>query len=539
MSISWLFPNNRIKEELRSQRAQYLRLIENIPEVVWRATEDGDAIFISQRIQELFGYTAEEVLRQGSQLWFGRMHPEDRDTVKCAYAELFRTGRKFDVQYRIQHRDGRWMWWHDRSNLVEHDSFGGRYADGILSDVTHVKSLEDRVRQSQKLEAIGQLAGGIAHDFNNLLQVISGYAELLEARPENDLKAREHTNKIKGAASRARSLTEQLLGFSRRQLQQVVTLDLNDIVFSFETMLRRALGESVELTLHHASSPAWIRADQSQIEQILMNLVLNAREAMPHGGKLAIDISHVAADDLNDGSHTGIPRGEYVLLAVSDTGMGMDAKSLARAFEPFYTTKPGKTRGLGLATVYGVVKQSGGEILATSQPAMGTCFRIYLPSIAPASTNPNERSVGSRMHAGETTILIAEDEPAVRDLACAFLECFGYRVYCASNASAALEFADSFDGSIHLLLTDMVMPGCSGSELAQKLGARLPGLKVLYMTGYTDDKLLRLELQGCRASVLRKPFNKEQLAAAVQTTINGLTFMETNSHFLEPASAQP
>lgn len=488
----------------------------------------------------MFGYTPEEVLRQGSSLWFGRMHPEDRERVRNAYAELFQTGRKFDVQYRIQHREGRWMWWHDRAELVEHDSLGSRYADGLLSDVTHVKSLEDQLQHSQKMEAIGQLAGGIAHDFNNLLQVISGYSELLEGSVERDSKAREHTNKIKGAAARAKSLTEQLLGFSRRQLQHVVTLDLNDVVFQFEATLRRALPESINLTLRRSAAAAWIRADEAQLKQILINLAGNAGDAMPDGGKLVIEISHELVDDAYVRARPGLALGEYVLVTVSDTGMGMDAETLSRAFEPFFTTKQGKTRGLGLATVYGIVKQSGGEIFADSEPGMGACFRMYLPVAVQESRKPVLISDDSFIHPPKgTTILVAEDEPAVRDLTCAFLQDLGYCVHCASSGDQAMEFADRFIGLIHLLLTDMVMPGCSGSELAQQLGAQLPGLKVLYMTGYSDDQLLRRQLEGCEASILRKPFTQHQLASAVQTAINGLTFEQTNSHYLQPAVAQP
>ena len=533
MSVSWLFSNNRMKEELRCQRAQYRHLIQNIPEVVWRATKDGDAVFISERIIEVFGYTPDEVLRGGSLLWLGRMHPEDRDRVLQRYAALFSAGEKFDVQYRIQHRDGHWMWWHDRAELIVDRTSGHKYADGLLSDITRMKELEAHVQHAQKMEAVGQLAGGIAHDFNNLLQVISGYADLLEESIDKPAKAREHTARIKGAASRAKSLTEQLLGFSRKQLQQVTVLNLNEVLSQSDAILRHILGEKVEMVLRLSVSPAWINADRTQIEQILMNMTLNARDAMPAGGSLVIETGHIMVDERYIEEHTGLASGEYVLLSVRDTGMGMDANTLARVFEPFFTTKgTGKGRGLGLATVYGIVKQSGGEILPTSEPGQGTCFRIYLRTAA-ARTGTVNNEISRNLQVGAETILVAEDEPEVRELACILLERLGYQVHRACDAQAALEFAGHFGGCIHLLLTDMVMPGFSGTELAQKLAACVPEIRVLYMTGYTDDKLLRDQLEASHASILRKPFTKDQLASAVQKAIEGPSFAQIQS----PASS--
>ena len=529
MTVSWFFFNDGMREELRSQRAQYRHLIQNIPEVVWRATEEGNAVFISERIAEVFGYTPDEVLHRGSRLWFGRMHPEDRDRVMHSYAELFRIGEKFDVQYRIQHRDGRWMWWHDRAQLAIDGAYGEKYANGLLSDITHVKELEVYLHQSQKMEAIGQLAGGIAHDFNNLLQVITGYAELFESCIEQGSRARQHMAKIKGAADRAKSLTEQLLGFSWKQLQQLTVLNLNEAVSQFEPILRRTLGAKVELVLRLSVAPAWIMGDHVQIQQILVNTALNARDAMPDGGDLVVETGHIAINEAYMGKHTKLASGDYVLLSITDTGTGMDAQALSHIFEPFFTTKAkGAGRGLGLATVYGIVKQTGGEILVNSEPGHGTCFRIYLPAAAHSREHVPSYPEVENVKSGAETILLAEDEPGVRDLACILLENLGYRVHSAPDAPAALDFAAHFDGSIHLLLTDMVMPGCSGTELAHKLGMRLPRIKVLYMSGYTEDKLLRRHLQGSQASILRKPFTKDQLALAVQKAIDGPSFAEVN-----------
>jgi two-component system, cell cycle sensor histidine kinase and response regulator CckA len=533
MTISWLFLNNQIKEELRTQRAQYAHLVENIPEVVWRANKEGDALFISERITDVFGYAPEDVLHQGAKLWFGRMHPEDRDSVTSAYAELFRTGKKFDIQYRIQHRDGHWMWWHDRAELVSDSALATSYADGILSDITRVKELQAQLQQAQKMEAIGQLAGGIAHDFNNLLQIIGGHAELLEEFA--DLRSREHTAKIRSAADRARSLTEQLLGFSRKQLQHMIVLNLNETVCSLETVLRRTVGEKVELLLQLSPVPIRMKGDSAQMEQILTQIALNARDAMPEGGKLLIETALITVEETGRSPH--LPRGEYALLSATDNGCGMDSTTLSRIFEPFFSTKTvGRGRGLGLATVYGIVKQSGGEIIAISEPGHGTCFRIYLPSIA----DVQESETGTRCEfranvEGPETILVTEDEAGVRELARAILERLGYRVYSAANANAALDFAAGFAGTIHLLLTDIVMPGCSGSELAQQLGSRFPTIKVLYMTGYADDKLLHSHLAGSHASILRKPFTRDQLAGAVQKAMTGPSFEQITGTLCSPS----
>jgi signal transduction histidine kinase len=268
------------------------------------------------------------------------------------------------------------MWWHDRAQLAIDGAYGEKYANGLLSDITHVKELEVYLHQSQKMEAIGQLAGGIAHDFNNLLQVITGYAELVESCIEQGSRARQHMAKIKGAADRAKSLTEQLLGFSWKQLQQLTVLNLNEAVSQFEPILRRTLGAKVELVLRLSVAPAWIMGDHVQIQQILVNTALNARDAMPDGGDLVVETGHIAINEAYMGKHTKLASGDYVLLSITDTGTGMDAQALSHIFEPFFTTKAkGAGRGLGLATVYGIVKQTGGEILVNSEPGPGTCFR--------------------------------------------------------------------------------------------------------------------------------------------------------------------
>src|SRR6185312_2668393 len=296
-------------------------------------------------------------------------------------------------------------------------------------------------------------------------------------------------------------------------LQHVAVLDLNETVSRNEARLASLLGRRIHLEVHLSVAPLWIKADAAQMEQVLMNLVLNAQDAMPEGGNLIIETARFDGDKGPTATTGGVSPGEYVSLSVVDTGMGMDASTLSRVFEPFFTSKaPGK--GLGLATVYGIIKQSGGDVLAKSEPGKGSSFHVFLPA---AKQEEGQRTVASvRRHSPEKrTILLTEDEPEVRDVTSVFLEKVGYRVHCAGDGQAALDFADRFAGNIHLLLTDMVMPGCSGTELAAKLCSKLPGMKVLYMTGYSNDRILRHQLQGSQVAILRKPFTRDQLISAV------------------------
>jgi two-component system cell cycle sensor histidine kinase/response regulator CckA len=512
------------EEVLRSREAQYRRLIENIPEVAWRADEQGNAVFVSEKMTTLFGYTPEENLRDGALLWFGRMHPEDRERVKDAYAAMFKDNRPYDVEYRMQHRDGRWMWWHDRAVMIE-EIQGNRYADGLLSDVTEKRELEAQLRQSQKMEAVGQLAGGIAHDFNNLISIIMGHTELLREKVKGNAGLDNHSKSIEQAAKRAASLTQQLLAFSRKQMQQFKVFDLNESITGMNDMLSRVIGENIELRIRLSSSPAAIKSDHGQIEQVLMNLAVNARDAMPEGGKLIVETSRVEVDETYAQQHQGITPGPYVLLAVSDTGEGMDPVTLARIFEPFFTTKErGRGTGLGLATVYGIVKQSGGNISVYSEPDRGSTFLIYLPAQETAPQSEiRECLVETR--GGTETILVVEDEEGLRELTRILLEGLGYHVLEAASAPAALDVALKFDGQIHLLLTDIIMPGTSGPRLAEQLVRSRPSIGVAYMTGYTDEVVIYHKLLESGVQLLRKPFTKRDLATAVRVALDepGLT----------------
>jgi len=391
---------------------------------------------------------------------------------------------------------------------------------GTQRDVTEQRHLEEQFRQSQKMEAVGQLAGGIAHDFNNLLTAILGNTQLLlRELPPGDSK-RGDVEEIRKASERAASLTRQLLAYSRRQMLQPEVLDLNVVVAEMDKMLRRLIGEHIALVAVPTPDLGRVRADPNQIEQVIVNLAVNARDAMPDGGKLTIETANVDLDETFAQAHLGSVPGSYAMLAVTDTGAGMDASVRAHLFEPFFTTKEvGKGTGLGLATVYGIVKQSGGYISVYSEPGRGTSFKIYLPRIeTPAATPPGPQKGGAAR--GSETVLVVEDEPAVLTLSRRALEAQGYVVLAASDAAAALRVVERHGGTIHLLLTDVVMPGLSGRELADRLVAQRPGIRVLYMSGYPGDAVVQHGTLPSGSAFLQKPFSPDGLARKVRDVLD-------------------
>jgi two-component system cell cycle sensor histidine kinase/response regulator CckA len=392
---------------------------------------------------------------------------------------------------------------------------------GITRDVTERIHLEEQLRNAQQLEAIGRLAGGVAHDFNNILSIIMGHGELLLAATGGDDRARNGLEQIRRAADRAASLTQQLLAFSRKQVLQPKVLDLNEAVADVQKMLSRVIGEDIELvaSLHPSLVP--VKADPGQVEQVLMNLAVNARDAMPHGGNLTMETSNVdldvaAARDLE------LVSGRYVMLKVIDSGHGMDVGTLSHVFEPFFTTKPmGKGTGLGLSTVWGIVKQSGGSIQVASEVGRGTAFRIYLPVADGVTGKRREPVAGENVAGGNETILLAEDEPDLRELARIFLEGYGYKVLEAASAEQAIQVASVFSGAIDLLLTDVIMPGMSGRQLAENLLSKSPKTKIVYMTGYTDDMVVQHKVLEPGVKLLQKPFGRVELALKVRSTLDG------------------
>jgi signal transduction histidine kinase/ActR/RegA family two-component response regulator len=381
-----------------------------------------------------------------------------------------------------------------------------------------LRKSEEELRHSQKLEAVGQLAGGVAHDFNNLLTAIIGYAELLDARAGNSALVRQGAEMIRKAGNQAAALTRQLLAFSRKQLLQPRVIDLNTLVVEMERLLRRVLGERYELVTLPEASGSRVRADPSQLEQVIMNLGVNARDAQPQGGSIIIRTSNQTLDTrLANQVSTSLGAGDYVVLTVTDHGEGMDSETKSHIFEPFFTTKgPGKGTGLGLATVYGIVRQSGGAIEVESAPGQGTVFTIYLPQEHAALDEVKPPPPAIEPSRDFETILVVEDEEIVRELVCDVLDQQGYNVLCANGGRAALQMAATHEGKIDLLLTDVIMPQMNGHELAAQLVAQRPELRVLYVSGYSDDDIGSHGVLDDTVALLEKPFSPQALARKVR-----------------------
>jgi signal transduction histidine kinase/CheY-like chemotaxis protein len=394
----------------------------------------------------------------------------------------------------------------------------------FAEDVTERRALEQQLRQSQKMEAVGRLAGGIAHDFNNLLMVILGYSEFLLERLGAEPHLRGPAQEISSAAERASSLTRQLLAFSRKQMLAPRIVNLNDVATENIKMLTRMIGEDVDLVMVPAPNLWPIRADAGQIDQVIMNLAVNARDAMPTGGKLTIETSNVTLDDEYARFHAPLRPGDYVMIAISDTGNGMDSDTQSHIFEPFFTTKGTKGTGLGLSTVYGIVKQSGGYIWVYSEVGRGTTFKIYLPRVAsigePAAQVAAAPVEYRKVEPGTETILLVEDEANLRYLARQYLEKQGYKVIEAADGAVAMQIAVAHEAMIHLLLTDVIMPGMNGRELAQRISEIRPNVKILYMSGYTENVIGHNGMLDAGIRLLQKPFNLRDLKSKVREVLD-------------------
>jgi two-component system, cell cycle sensor histidine kinase and response regulator CckA len=400
------------------------------------------------------------------------------------------------------------------------ESEGRRFYSIVARDITERVRLAEQLRQSQKMEAIGTLTGGIAHDFNNLLTVISGYTEMLLQRAGPDDPSYDLLRQVHRAGGRAADLTRQMLAFSRKQVLQPVLLDLNVLVAELGKLLRRVIGEDITLTTTLAPDLARVKADPGQMEQILMNLMVNARDAMPQGGSLTVETRNVELDATYAARQPEIQPGRYVLLAVSDTGVGMSEEVKARIFEPFFTTKPvGKGTGLGLSTVYGIVKQSGGQIEVYSEPGHGTAFKVYLPRAA-GTTSAAPTGAAVQTPRGAETVLLAEDENSVREITRLVLQSQGYTVLDAGDGGKALELCRSHPGPIHLLATDVVMPQMSGRQLAEAVAGLRPGVRILYLSGYADDAVVRHGVLETGVAFLQKPFTPLTLARKVREVLD-------------------
>ncbi|PYV60902.1 MAG: hybrid sensor histidine kinase/response regulator [Acidobacteria bacterium] len=512
-----------VSERTRNERARedaeilYRSLVEQLSAVTYIAElgVEGEWLFVSPQIESLLGYSAAE-WRANAANWIENVHPEDRH-IALAAEDATQAGDPFRAEYRMLRRDGKVIWINDSGSLVPGPN-GRQLLHGVLLDVTEQKQLQAHLSHSQRMEAVGQLASGVAHDFNNLLTIIKGYSSLMIDRnpggPDSHA-ARE----IQQAAERAAALTHQLLAFSRKQTLQPRVLDLNNIVHGLEMMLRRVLTENVELCIQTAADLGFVKTDPVQMEQVLINLVVNARDAMPKGGKLTI--ATAPREVLNDcGEGESLMRaGSYVTLSISDTGIGMDTETRARIFEPFFTTKEvGKGTGLGLATVYGIIKQSNGQIEVESEPGKGATFRVSLPRVENEGVAPRKTTMTESHKRGTGTILLAEDEPLLRELGQTILTQAGYEILTAPNAEALKSFVAEHTGKIDLLLTDVVMPGMSGPELVHLVRARWPNIRVLYMSGYADDEIEDLDRD---AGFLQKPFTPAELTAKIAEMIGG------------------
>jgi two-component system, cell cycle sensor histidine kinase and response regulator CckA len=380
--------------------------------------------------------------------------------------------------------------------------------------------LEQQLRQAQKVEVIGQLAGGVAHDFNNVLTVIGGFTELTLATIPGEDPRRADLEEVKHATRRGSELTRQLLAFARRQVLAPKVIDLNGVVASTQKMLQRLIGEDIDLVTVLTPELGRVRADAGQIEQVIMNLAVNARDAMPHGGKLTVETRNVELNDAYARTHVAVQTGQYVMLAVSDTGTGMDQEILRHLFEPFFTTKePGHGTGLGLATVYGIVKQSGGNIWVYSEVGQGTTFKVYLPRVGQPLDSVTPRQPKSSLR-GTETVLLVEDENGVRSVARRMLEGHGYSVLEATDGLNAIELVRQHDGPIHLLVTDVVMPHMSGRDVADEITARLPGIKVLFLSGYTAHAIAHRGVLDSKTPFLEKPFTLVSLASKVREVLD-------------------
>ncbi len=496
------------------ERNRLISAVEQSSESIMITDPNGIITYVNPTFEQMSGYDRAEVIGQNARILRSGRH--DAEFYRSMWTTLL-AGRVWTGDIINRRKDG-------DTFEVQAAISPIRDADGqvvnyllISRNVTVERQLEQQLRQAQKMEAVGRLAGGVAHDFNNLLMAISGYSQLLLDGLEEGDARREYADEIIRAARQAASLTQQLLAFSRRQVLTRRILDLNTVVAEIQKMLTRLIGEDIDLVTSMAPELGKVRADRSQIEQVIMNLAVNARDAMPRGGRLLIETANVELDEDYIWTHAGARVGPYVMLGVSDTGVGMDAEIQSHVFEPFFTTKPkGEGTGLGLATVYGIVKQSDGYISVESEPGRGSTFRIYLPRVEEAD---GEEQVDAPSGGGSETILLAEDEREVREVVSAFLQEAGYSVIEAGDGEEAMRAAEEYDGPIHLLLTDVVMPRLSGRELAQRLLAERPATRILYMSGYTDDAVLRHGVLESEAAFLQKPFTADILQRKVREVL--------------------
>ena len=515
----------RIRRQVLAQEKLFRLITENAGDMIAVVDVNGHRLYNSPSYYKILGYSPDE-MQETSVL--EQIHPEDQPLVEDAAREAQQTGFGRRIEYRMRHKDGDWRYLESTASAIRDDNGDIEKLVIVNRDITARHRLENQFRQAQKMEAVGRLSGGIAHDFNNLLGVIIGYSEILTEGLAQADPMRESVDEILKAGRRAASLTSQLLAFSRQQVLEPKALDLNEVISDTEKMLRRLVGEDIDFTTHLQTPLGTVKADPGQIQQVLMNLVVNARDAMPEGGRLVIETADIEMDPVFvRGYSFPFKPGSYALLAVSDSGMGMDAETQTHIFEPFFTTKGKDTgTGLGLATVYGIVKQSGGYIEVLSEHGSGSIFKIYLPRIqeAPQRSSPAAECFESLQ--GHETILVVEDETALRTLTCNLLRSLGYTILEALNGAKAVEIATTTP-VLDLLLTDVVMPGLNGRTLAHELTKQHEDLTVIYMSGYTGQGVGNTGDLSATELFLQKPFTREGLARKVRMALDNRTRVAT------------
>jgi two-component system cell cycle sensor histidine kinase/response regulator CckA len=508
-----------IRRQLTKREELFQIINDTAADMIAVIDAQGKRLYNSPSYQRILGYEPHELETTSS---LEQVHPDDQQLVTDATAEARRTGQGRRIEYRMRHKDGTWVYIESTASVVRNAAGHVDKMVIVNRDIGERRRLEQQLHQSQKMDAIGRLSGGVAHDFNNLLGVIIGYGEILEEGvPEGD-PLRASVDQVLKAGRRASSLTRQLLAFSRQQVLEPKLLSLNAVVSDMEKMLHRMIGEDIELTIQLDPELGSTRADQSQVEQVIMNLAVNARDAMPDGGKLAIQTWNFEIDPKFAERYAyPVVTGPYVLLAVTDSGTGMDAATQQRIFEPFYTTKEkGKGTGLGLSTVYGVVKQSGGYIDVISALGSGTTFNIYLPRSAQSVSVEEHGTSQPSATRGNETILLVEDEDSLRTLTRDVLRRKGYTVLEAANGAEALELSGRTREEIHLLLTDVVMPGINGRALSDQLKLKRPEMRVAFMSGYTGQRVGQKDILEPGSFFIQKPFSREQLASRVREALD-------------------
>ncbi len=524
--------NILLNSQIEAQRQRLNTIIANIPGVVWESRletseSDRDFNFVSDYVEKMIGYTVEEWLQEPN-FWLRIMHPEDRDHAELEVRSLIEDKGNAVQQYRWIAKDGNVVWVETQMALITDENGKTLSVRGISIDVSERKVIEEalqkseeQLRQSQKLESVGRLAGGIAHDFNNMLTAINGYSDLILREIGDDDSLRKKVLEIKKAGERSSALTHQLLAFSRRQVLQPKLIDLNRVVTDMNQLLLRLIGEDLQLNIELDEKPTCVEADPGQLSQVIMNLVVNARDAMPQGGELTVKTERILFENEPVAQFATKRKGLFVMLSVIDKGTGIEEKILEQIFEPFFTTKQvGVGTGLGLSTVYGIVKQSGGYIWVNSKLGEGSEFKVYLPYVEAERQDKKEKKRLEQFPYGSETILLVEDEEMVRDLTRRILELCGYTVIEARNGVEALKICEETSESIALLMTDVVMPQMNGRELSEKINALKPHIKTLFTSGYMNDRVMRHGVSDDALNFIQKPFAPDVLARKIRELLD-------------------